>query len=477
MHKINGSKSTQLLTALLNLVLLCTVFFSQYSNAAVTHDLGEQLNALDELDQNFNKQFYRAVVKDPRFNISIYSSMEQLNQAINEQKSDAIKSVALLVNNLTLLKNNYDHRDIYAYLEILLDNNEITTALSLITSIEQQADSTTVTHSYYLLAHYYFQREQWQKSLQYLQDDGLNLAPQTYQHRMLIKGYSLQKLAKHRDAQKAYEKIPADSSYWNIAQFNIALVNIRQGWWSEAHNMIKSLDKRSDINNNNNAINRLNITLGYSLLHKGYYRNATKVFQQVTLDSFYANQALLGIALTAAQQDDYIKALNASRLLKAKNQDDLPIDEAHLLMPFFYEKSQQWTTASIGYTQAGSYYEEKIKQISTLMKQPLDLKTYPINISNRTTMDINKIHLDFSAVFPQYVFAHQARLKAFSPWLEKMKNNQLNQQFKQLNSNYIQLVQEMVTLILQTKRDHLNSYLDQTRFGLARLFDNNMVQQ
>ena len=313
MRILNTINTDFFLTTLLCLLIFCTLSVSNVSAAETSQKITEQRLAIDKMEQDFNKRFFRLLNKTAEFKGLTYPTIAALNTAIDQHKNDSITTVALIVHHLSLLKYNYDHPDIYRFIQLLLDNNELSTALSLIQSIEQQADITTITHSHYLLANFYFQRHQWQKSLQYLQEDGLDLATDVYQHRLLIKGFALQKQMKHSKAQKEYEKIPVTSQYYHAAQFNIALVNLRQGWWSGAHNIIKALHKQSDIQSNEHSLNRLHITLGYSLLKKGYYRSAKDTFHKVGVDSDYTNQALLGIALTAAQQDDYVGALNASR--------------------------------------------------------------------------------------------------------------------------------------------------------------------
>lgn len=450
---------------------------SQVKTEAITSQaITKQRLSIDQMEQEFNKKFYRLLTKHVEFKGTTYSTLDELNNALEKAKNDSLYAIGLVVNNLSLLKNNYDHRDIYRYISILLDNNEMASALSLIKTIEQEADITTITHSHYLLAHFYFQRQQWQATLNYLKEDGLNLANNTYQHRQLIKGFSLQKLSQHRQAQIAYEKIPKDSQYYNAARFNIALVMLRQGGWSQANNIISKLSKDPNLNSEQ-ALNRLYITLGYSLLKKGYYRNATSTFKQVGITSHYSNQALLGIALTAAQQDDWINALKASRILKIKKLDDLPIDEAHLLMPFFYEKSGQWSTASIGYSQASYYYQQKIETTNAYLTQPIDITRHPVKIDKRITITLKDLTLDLGVDNPKYYFEHSVKLTAYRPWIDKINNQKLNKQYTSLKRHYVELTQQMAALKLQQKRDNLNSYLDQTRYGLARLFDNNTVQK
>ncbi|MFT6909760.1 MAG: hypothetical protein ACJAS1_006487, partial [Oleiphilaceae bacterium] len=194
------------------------------------------------------------------------------------------------------------------------------------------------------------------------------------------------------------------------------------------------------------------------------------------LDSQYNNQAILGIALTAAQQDDYIGAINASRVLKEKNQDDLAIDESYLLMPYFYEKSQQLVAASFGYSEAISYYQNKIYSLEKLTSSSINLQNTPINIEHAATMRINNSRIDFSSAYPKSFFINREKMVAYKQWLTRLNNPELEQKFTVMTSAYDDLAVEMANSILQNKLDNLNSYLNQSRYGLARLFDNNMVE-
>jgi len=453
---------------------LCALLFCLQSHATQqAQSFQAELLQIDQMDQDFKQAFYKLLLAKNANITSKFTDIEALKIAVDGFAKEPIQRIKLIEINLNLINDNYDHPDVYFFIKMLLDNNSLAAAKSIITNIEEQADMTTIVHSHYLLANFYFQRHQWENTLKYLQEDGSNLTTDVYQHRLLIKGYALQKLSKHRQAQKTYKKIPTDSEYYYTAQFNIALANLRQGWWSEAHDIIKTLSKQEKIKGNENALNRLYITLGYSLLNKGYYRNANNTFQKVEIDSYYSDQALLGIALTAAQQDDYLSALSASRILKNRSRDNLPIDESYLLMPFFYEKSQQWMTASTGYLEASHYYQKKIALISKKIKQPINLLKHPITMTDRIEVNIDTINIDFSANYPEYFFVNNQTLSPYKSLITTLNNKNLTLKFNKLQNAYSQLIQSMVTEILNLKRDSLNSYLDQTRYGLARLFDNN----
>jgi len=438
-----------------------------------------QLATIDKAHQVFVKSFYSQLAKTPLLKSASFSTIEALLQAVkNEQNNNTqIKATALIIRNKSLLTRYYDSPETITLLGLLLDNNALDSVKKLMETIKRQGDDNVNGQLDYLLADFYFQRKDWQAVLGYLDDNISDLPLAEYHHALLIKGIALQRQGEHALSIKFYQKIPKSTQDYTAAQFNIALANIRQGWWTDGHHIISQLLTEQQTATQEQALNRLYITLGYSLLNQAYYRNARKTFQLVGLNSHYSNQALLGIALTAAHQDDYIGALNASRFLKEKQQDDLPIDEAFLLMPFFYEKSQQLATASLGYSQAASYYQNKILSLNKLIQSSIDLASYPIEQTNTVSMNINKTHINFSANYPNYFFTQREHIKQFKHWQKQLDNNKLTKNLSVLSQQYNELTVKMAKSIMQNRVAQLSSYLNQTRYGLARLYDNNTVEQ
>ncbi len=466
-------------------MILKTVFISLcFCTSAVnaTTDIESyqsQLETIDKAHQTFAKDFYSQLARTPSLKAASYSTIEALVQAVEleQNNNDPIKASALIIRNKSLLTRYYDSPETITLLEQLLDNNALDNAKRLMETIKRQGDGNVNGQLSYLLADFYFQRKDWQAVLDYLDENISDLPLAEYHHALLIKGIALQRQGEHALSIKFYQKIPTSAQDYTAAQFNMALANIRQGWWTDGHHIISQLLTEQQEATQEQALNRLYITLGYSLLNQSYYRNARKTFQLVGLHSQYSNQALLGIALTAAHQDDYLGALNATRFLKEKQQDDLPIDEAFLLMPFFYEKSQQLATASLGYSQAANYYQDKILSLNKLIHSSIDLASHPIEQTNTITMNINKTHINFSASYPNYFFTQLERIKQTKKWQKQLNNSKLAQDLSNLSKQYDELTVKMAKSIMQNRVAQLSSYLNQSRYGLARLYDNNTVEK
>ena len=460
-------------------LLLLGSLASTYSVATEVNNYQTQLNTLDKAHQTFTKKFYQQLIKTPAIKAARFNSVEALLQAVkNENKSNnQVKAVALILRNEFLLSRDYDNPNVILLVKAVLDQNALIHANKLIKNINRQGDDSVNEQLNYLLADFYFQREAWDKVQTILDENMSNLPLVHYHHALLIKGIALQRQGEHQGAIKAYEKIPVAAKDYTAAQLNMALANIRQGWWTDGHQLISQVLATEQAQSQEKTLNRLYITLGYSLLNQAYYRHARKTFQSIGLTSRYSNQALLGIALSAAHQDDYIGALNATRFLKNKQEDDLNIDEAYLLMPFFYEKSQQLATASLGYSQASTYYQNKIIALEQLINSPINFIETPIERKNGVIMTINTTHVDFLTEYPEYLFTQRHNVAQYKPLLTGLNNAKLGRDLTTLTKKYDELSAKMAKGIMQNRVAQLNSYLNQSRYGLARLYDNNTAEQ
>ena len=443
------------------------------------NDYHNQLNAIDKTHQAVANTFYAQLANSSAMKKQRFTTIEALANAVSKEVTaqNQVHAVALIIRNQFLLSRYYDSAETITLLKLLLDNNHVIAANKLIDDINQQGDDTVTGQLNYLLADFYFQREQWLTVLEYLQGNNNDLPLAQYHHALLMTGVALQKQAKHDLAIKVYEKIPAQSSHYTTAQLNLAIANIRQGWWTDGHHIISQLIAKPEIAQQERTLNRLYITLGYSLVNQAYYRNARKAFQRVALDSHYSNQALLGIALTAAHQNDYLGAINASRFLKEKKQDDLPIDEAFLLMPFFYEKTQQLATASLGYSQAAQYYQDKTVRLTTLINAPINLTQSKVQFSPRIHINLGDSYIDLQKNYPEYFFNQRQNTLQLVTWQATSNDTTLAQRLAKLAERYDALTIKMTKHIMQTRVAQLTSYLNQSRYGLARLYDNNTVEQ
>ena len=254
----------------------------------------------------------------------------------------------------------------------------------------------------------------------------------------------------------------------------MAIANIRQDWWTDAYDILTDLLTNSRVQNNKPLTDRIHTIIGYTFLQQEYFRNSRNAFRKVTLHGEYTNQALLGIALDASYQKDYVGALNASRILKNKHKLTLQVDEANLLLPYFYEKLGQMATASAGYSDAIKYYEGRLHDLKTATAESRNY-FHQVSLKNHSTIvKIHRERVDLGKYLPSSFFTQLYLLQSYKKYLNAIGDNKLDGKYDKLKNKFMRLINNIVNTELKKKSDYIADYMNQCRYGLARLYDKNL---
>lgn len=435
---------------------------------------GAALRAADAHFQSFSSRFYSRLARSenlPRAN-TIQSLAQTIHLHLREDRP--VSAVAAVIGNLDLVEKNIDTTPVIRISGLLFETNEWDAATRLYKKIKTHGDKSLVSSVSLFLAKHHFDRNHWKETIDIVETLRSDLAPDDFHHALLMHGISLQQLKKHRLALAVYAGIPSSSRYYTAARLNMAIANIRQDWWTDAHVIINDLLSNESGGHNDSLTDRLYTVLGYSLLQQQYYRNSREAFRNVGLDGKYANKALLGIALTAAYQEDYIGALNAVNILKGKKFHDLPVDEANLLVAHFYERMRQPATASAAYAEAIKFYENRILDIKSAI--PSDPRTITKQIIGAGgAVALNDEVIDLGQKLPKFIFENTRMIARFRPHVQRIGDASLSRDYDALEAEYGKLLLTSAKVLLDEKVDHLTHYMNQSRYGLARMQDHDAV--
>lgn len=475
---MTGKVLTKLLIALLCGLLItgpCGAAKKKVATKAkqTTTSSDTDISLVDQAYSEFSAEFFKAL--STHADIHKYKSLDKLDLAINKflSNNQPLKAVAVIVANKSLLIKNADNPSIISYVDMLLQHNELKYAETLFSAIKEEGNKSLTANVSYEFAIYYFNRNNWTKSLQFVEGTNQDLPQEKAFHALLIQGIALQRLKQHRAALKIYEKIPAFSKYYLASRTNMAVADIRQDWWTDAHILLNKLIHSPNIASHYEEVDRLYTILGYSFLQQQYYRDSREAFRNVGVDSPYTNQALLGIALNAANQEDFIGALNAIRILKEKKSLDLPGEESYLLMPYFYERLQQPATASAGYTEAIQYYEHRINEFNSIIQTDTATFIKSVSFPSLTSAKIQEATLDISDHIPAAILLNYKLLSAIEAEIQNSKLPALNKDFERLKAQMFSVVQKQTNAAIKERIDFLTDYMNQSRYGTARLADKN----
>ena len=431
-----------------------------------------KINLLDNEFKAISGEFYQ---HHSNFNSESKPDIDDLFSQINtltnnKQPDDAIQ---LIYSNIDTVRNNLDHPSVLIILEILLNHSETNLANSLYQQIKNEGDDFQLSTTRFLFAKYHAQNLEWSKVNTLLEDVNENLSEEHSAYALLLKGTALQHLKQHRQAIKVYLKIPADSEYYRHSQLNIAIAQIRQGWLTSATNTINKLIENDNKQIDDEFTNRLYLVLGYAFLQKDYYRNSRDVFRKISQTSIYANRALLGIALCAVNLEDFDSALNTLSLLKVNKNVDLSVDESYLLTSYVYEKLQHDENVVTSSTQAMNYYQKRITNLQALTKKTIDFNQLKFD-KNSPVFSIQNNNIEYGNKYPVSFLTNYKQLIRFA---ELNKNTDLDKAIESSIAEYDVVFQTIISELIEIKLDYLKSYLNQARYGLARLYDDSRQEE
>lgn len=457
---------------------LFIIFNGAYAQEKTTDINHEILTLNKELSSITDNLYQLNVIKSP-LSCKNIKSIENLIKNIQSLSHDMPIAISCIVENIDLLHRSIDHKSIPDIAWFLYKNNAISIADELLAFSINNFSKYTESKIKYQKAKYYFLNNHWVNVINLLKETNIehNLNQEESDYAYYITAVSLQKIQQHRDAIKVYSAIDKNSDYYSVSQINIAVANILQGWWTDAHLILKKSITREMKNKNYEIADRMRLILGFSQIQNEFYRDARNSFRDIGVNSPYVNRAMLGIGLSAMHQKDFSSALNAFSFLSKNKIFDSYTTQSYLLTPFAHEKLGQRRIAEAQYTQAALYYRQKIQlleqAVSTKKSQysPLILKTITditqesdnqeslISILNLTDTNFNK------------------KINSILKNIESLKKYSLPKKILlHLNTIY----QKYENILLEVQHHEIvnaqaiyQSYLNQCQYALARLYDEN----
>lgn len=453
------------------LILLIIAQISAADGQAAESNLIARSYKLNEAYQQLSREYYQANTRDS----DRIDDIDQLVLLTTRLKSQlqSVEANQLIYGSQQAIVNNPDHPGVIQLVESLLDNNERQLAETVYDLIDQAGDEISLANLRFVFAKYHARLNQWLEVTQLLKNIIPKLQGRDADYAYLLQGSALQHLRKHRSSVESYANVITTSPYYIHAQLNTALASIRQGWITAAREIFERIIPLSRQTENRELTNRIYLVLGYALLQKEYYRDARQAFRNVGIDSRYTNKALMGISLTAVSQGDYIGGLNSISVLKQGQANDLTTDEAYLVLPYIYEKLDQRLSISSSFSEAIDYYQQKLLALDAMKQEPVDFDRLQFEKISGDLL-LNGLRFNFSQQYPAYLIKNRNNLKDLATASGETKQTRI---IEQLIRDYDILLNEIISSLIEQRRKFITSYLNQSRFGLARHYDSTQVVQ
>jgi len=452
------------------LIFFCTLLcFSsaQAANAEKNNSVNKESGKEpEELYLTTIVQAYQELASNPAFTLESPQFNILLDKVKTAHKNRNPEQVlGLLVNNMNVIKGSYANKQIPDLIKIALQNHAPGVAQQIRITIETQAPRAIIATCDYEIAKYLAQQNDWDGALTILKtlDLSTELSSINADNAFIIWGAALQHTKKHRQALDYYQRVKADSPLYPLAQLDTALVYIRQDWWTDAQISMQNAVKANG-EKFNEFTNRVYTTLGFSQLQQGFYRNARDSFRKVKIKSEYADQALLGLGMSALNQEDFVGAFNAFDQLKKRQQPTTAVEQSYLMAAFTLVKLKQNKSAAAAYAEAQVYYEGKVNFFSNIENQIANLSD---NDLQPLIINLTKEGFKESPESNAYIIQLNTLSKLLSyPLSERTKSN-----ISIAYTKTIAAYKATTKTNLDSRLSVLTSYLNQSRFGLTKLYD------
>ncbi len=438
-------------------VLLISLSLTSHSGTNTRNQ--NEFEKLQKEVADLSHLYYQEAAKELKGTFYIKRSVKALKSTVVNLVSNNQHALAnaVILANFPLIKKHIDSREMPIFLAQLLKHNIWKSADSLAKHGLDNGRYFSQSKIHYLLAEYYFSQNHIDKSIKHLTsiESSKPLTKNERDYATLLFGITLQKQKKHREALKIYEKIAPESEFYGHSRLNIATAHIRQGWWTDAQIAIEEALQQNAPESQKEINNRLLLILGYSQLQNEFYRNARNTFRRVSLDSQYMNRALHGIGLCALSQKDFPGAINAFSRLQTLVNSELPSLESYLLVPYTYNRMDNIDQAAAGYAEAIAFYEIRSRELNaqiTALRENLSAPILPDmlallpDIEKQTHQMLNELDIEQSHTSTQ----------------------------KKIHKLKAKLNRHLATKVigaLQVKSENIKSYLSQSQYGLAKLYD------
>ena len=397
---------------------------------------------------------YNQFLKSTTVSNSLRSVYERAN-AYYQAKNYA-DSLRTLAEERALEEIRLGDTDLQAIVRLALQLYAYSPVEKLLQTAQEQGDALSEAKLSFELARFYSTNEHWNKVSHLLANSFIfeQLTKKDMAEAYVLLGTALQKQKKHREALGVYEKITKDSEHYRIAQLNLASALLRQEWWTDAHIAIntalqQNTGKRDELDF------RLYTMMGFSQIQFGFYRDARESFRNVAISSQYAQRALLGLGIAALHQQDFIGALNAFDKLRSQPQKDISIAEAHLLSAFALRQLEQFDAATSRYQEAIDYYQTLSTEIQSFLNPTDEVSIHFLRPEHQNDSLLRNNSLK-TALLDSLTSSNASNSQAFSNLMNRIRTESARR----------------ANVLLQEEKKAIDSYLSQSRFGLASLYDN-----
>ena len=388
---------------------------------------------------------------------------------------------------------------------IYLDYGLYDYAAQLFNKLLGNEDSAVASMARYQLARHDYVKQYWDKALPILESITDGLPDELMDEKRLMQGIILQRQKRHKEAIKVLSEVQPASGSYIYAQFNIAMSNLRQGWWADAEEIIKGLlsaESAGKKGMSRDLVDRLYLAIGYAQLQRRSFREADATLAKVSADGVFAYKALLGRGLVAAERGEYQQGLQIIYGLIDKYSALLVTEEAHVVVPFLLESIESPDVTLAYYAKSVEYYNNALTELQPVIagissglfdtefivnrvqlaahgeKRPVSgAGRYIFELMSNGRWELTSQNFRHLEEVKTLLAKWRQRLKAVGAYEAKSykallgEQRRLDAEVSKLQAAQLALLRQMSQVHLKQRQRYFQSYRNQALFGLARNYD------
>jgi tetratricopeptide (TPR) repeat protein len=311
---------------------------------------------------------------------------------------------------------------------------------------------------------YYLKNKSWRKSIKSV---GYKNDAESRAFANVLYGISLQGLGRNKQAIRFYKKVPQTSANYPVSQLNLALAYMHAGQLEKSRILLNKLLADSALNLSSQQTNRLWLTLAYLYYKDELFEQSREAFKAVDTGSVYYTRSLIGVGLASIELNEYAIARQHLLKLYRYKKHDISADESHLLVAFSYESEKNYKKAVSEYKKSIKYYLYRLKEVNSLLTKNRSFKS-SVKYHNNMFF-VKNTRIDLSGVLPPVFFDNYASLNKLIKLIYDRVGveNTMQKRAKNIKSQYGVIIKSLLRKQLELRKMNLNSYLKQSRYGLA----------
>ncbi len=176
-------------------------------------------------------------------------------------------------------------------------------------------------------------------------------------------------MGKDAEAAEILRRASAPEGWKEYLRINRGIALLRAGDIEEGRATLDKLGKKRSGDKELRALrDRANLGLGYELLRRGEAEQARKYLNRVRLQGPFMQAALLGAGWADTERGDYEQALTPWLALLKLSGHDAPVQEAHLAVPYAFNKIGDNKRSNYFYKQALEFFDKEQEHLGNAIQ-------------------------------------------------------------------------------------------------------------